>query len=264
LTTKTQRQQQLEEDFTFIASVNIGSEFTRDEDIARLQVLAQQEWERHFDDRLGLSHIELMRYPTGPVELPVKEPLLSDRAEHIIPRVRNKEYDPAFGIKMTIPEHLYNLGEIYNLSVQRGTLTAEDRFKINEHIISTIKMLENLPFPDELKQVPRYASTHHETVKGTGYPRQLKGDELSVPERIMVLADIYEALTAADRPYKKAKPISEAIHILSRMVANEHVDKEVFELFLTSGVYLEYAKAFLPAEQIDEVDISVYLQSVND
>jgi HD-GYP domain-containing protein (c-di-GMP phosphodiesterase class II) len=97
-------------------------------------------------------------------------------------------------------------------------------------------------------------------MRGSGYPRRLKGDELSTPERIMVLADIYEALTAADRPYKKAKPVSAALDILFKMVQNEHVDVEVFELFLKSGVYLTYAKRFLPAAQIDEVDISKYLR----
>ena len=115
---------------------------------------------------------------------------------------------------MEVPHYLGNLGELYNLSVSRGTLTTEDRFRINEHMISTIKMLESLPFPDELSKVPRYASTHHETMRGSGYPRRLSGDELSVPERILAVADIFEALTASDRPYKKAKTISEALDIL--------------------------------------------------
>jgi HD-GYP domain-containing protein (c-di-GMP phosphodiesterase class II) len=120
-------------------------------------------------------------------------------------------------------------------------------------------MLDSLPLPDELAKVPQYASTHHETLIGTGYPRRLKADDLSVPERIMVLADIYEALTAADRPYKKAKPLSVAIDILYKMVEDQHVDREVFELFLTSGVYLDYARKYLQPKQIDEVDISRYL-----
>ena len=121
-------------------------------------------------------------------------------------------------------------------------------------------MLENLPFPEELSNVPRYASTHHETMIGTGYPRKLSSEDLSIPERIMVVADIFEALTAADRPYKKAKPISQALNILHKMAQREHVDIDVFELFLSSGVYLDYAKRFLPAEQLDEVDINNYLR----
>ncbi|MEF1175091.1 HD-GYP domain-containing protein, partial [Vibrio sinaloensis] len=143
-------------------------------------------------------------------------------------------------------------------SISRGTLTAEDRFKINEHMISGIKMLEALPFPAELSKVPRYASTHHETLKGTGYPRKLSAEDLSIPERILVIADIFEALTAADRPYKKAKPVSVAVDILHKMALDEHVDMDLFKLFLESGVYRDYAEQFLPEAQIDEVDISKY------
>ncbi|MDF1589009.1 MAG: transporter substrate-binding domain-containing protein [Gammaproteobacteria bacterium] len=258
---KQQKQRQLQQDFAFLANANIGSEFMSDEDVTRLKELAQQTWQRHFDNRLGLSHVELSRCPEIPEELPVTESLLADKPEHLEERVRGTDYDPGFGIKMAIPEYLYNNGELYNLSIKSGTLTAEDRFKINEHIISTIKMLENLPFPEELKRVPRYASTHHESMKGTGYPRGLSGEELSIPERVMVLADIYEALTAADRPYKKAKPVSVAVDILYKMVQNEHVDVEVFELFLKTGVYRRYAQQFLPEEQIDDVDINQYLRA---
>lgn len=107
--------------------------------------------------------------------------------------------------------------------------------------------------------MPRYASTHHETLDGRGYPRKLSAADLSIPERIMVLADIFEALTAADRPYKPAKPVSVAIDILHKMVLDKHVDRDVFELFLKSGTYLDYARRFLPAAQTDEVDVSRYL-----
>ena len=120
-------------------------------------------------------------------------------------------------------------------------------------------MLDAMPFPKELSNVPRYASTHHETLKGTGYPRRLTAEDLSIPERILVLADIFEALTASDRPYKKAKPLSVAIDILHRMSLDDHVDIEVFKLFISSGVYLDYAKRFLPEAQIDEIDVSKYL-----
>lgn len=252
-------QQQLQADFAFIAHCNIGSESMDDVAIERLKTLANVTWQRHFDDRLGLSPVEEDRFTDAPASLPATEFLLADKAEQIIPHQHSIEFDPKFGIKMTVPEHLYNLGELHNLTVRAGTLTAEDRFKINEHIISTIKMLENLPFPPELSRVPRYASTHHETMIGTGYPRGLTAEQLSIPERIMVLADIFEALTAADRPYKKAKPVSVAVDILHKMVEREHVDRDVFELFLRSGVYLQYAKRFLPPEQIDDVDITQYL-----
>ena len=261
LADKQQKQQQLQDDFSFIANANIGGEYMSDEHVERLKTLAEITWQRHFDNRLGLSHIEVERYGDSNNDLPVIENLLSDNTEHLIPRTRGADFNPEFGIKMDVPENLYNTGELYNLSIKAGTLTAEDRFKINEHIISTIKMLENLPFPEELKRVPRYASTHHENMKGTGYPRKLTADDLSIPERIMVLADIYEALTAADRPYKKAKLISESIDILYKMVQNEHIDVEVFELFLKSGVYLSYAKRFLPEAQIDSVDVTQYLRA---
>ena len=251
----------LKKDYAFVAGANVGGEFMSDEDISRLKSISKKQWYRNFDDGIGLSPVEEMRYSSKPTALPVIEFLLDDKPEHIIPRTGTAHhYDPSFEIKVDVPEHLYNLGEVYNLSISRGTLTTEDRFKINEHIISTIKMLETLPLPEELSRVPRYASTHHETLKGTGYPRRLKGDDLSIPERIMVLADIFEALTAADRPYKKAKPVSVAIDILHKMVLDQHVDPDVFNLFLSSGVYLDYAHAFLSQEQIDDVDISKYLQ----
>ena len=250
---------QLRDDFAFVAACNLGGEFLDDGASARLKALARQTWQRHFDDRLGLSRVEEGRFTDPAPELPVTEQLLADKPEHIIPREGVARYPERFGIRMEIPRHLYNLGELYNLSIARGTLTAEDRFKINEHIISTIKMLDSLPFPEDLALVPRYASTHHETLNGTGYPRGLSAEDLSIPERIMVLADIFEALTAADRPYKPAKTVSKAIAILHTMVLNHHVDRDVFALFLSSGVYLEFARRFLPPEQIDEVDISLYL-----
>ena len=253
------RQQALQEAFAFIATCNQGSESMGEEDVARLEQLAQMTWKRHFDDSLGLSQVELTRYTGDSRPLPVTEKLLADKPWHIIERTHGIDYDSRLGIRMDVPEHLYNLGELYNLSISRGTLTAEDRFKINEHVISTIKMLDSLPLPQELERVPRYATTHHETLDGQGYPRQLTADDLSIPERIMVLADIFEALTASDRPYKVAQPVSVAIDILHGMVQDNHVDKDVFELFLTSGAYLEYARRYLPPEQVDEVDVAHYL-----
>ena len=123
-------------------------------------------------------------------------------------------------------------------------------------------MLDSLPFPDDLANVPRWASTHHETLIGTGYPRKLHKEDLSIPERILVVADIFEALTASDRPYKKAKSLSESLKIMSYMVKDQHIDADIFELFLTSGVYLEYAKQHLEPTQIDQVDITLLLDDV--
>lgn len=253
--------QQLQDDFAFVASVNVGGEFLSDDKKTRLDSIAQKTWLRHFSDRIGMSPPEEQRLSNEETSLPAEERLLSDKPEHIIPREHDVNFDPQLGIKMNIPTDLYNQGELYNLKIERGTLTAEDRFKINEHIISTIRMLDALPFPEELSRVPRYASTHHEKMDGTGYPRKLSGSELSIPERIMVLADIFEALTAADRPYKKAKTVSQAINIMARMVEEEHIDAAVFELFLTTGTYKDYAERFLAPEQMDEVDVASYLKN---
>ena len=254
-----QQRKKLQDDFAFIAKSNVGGEFFSDADRQRLTAIAQTIWLRHFDDRLGLSPVEEARFTKDDVALPVQEYLLANKPEHIIARTGSVEHHARYNIKMDVPEHLYNLGEIHNLTIARGTLTPEDRFKINEHMISTIRMLEGLPFPAELARVPRYASTHHETMKGTGYPRKLKGEQLSIPERILAVADIFEALTAADRPYKKAKSMSESIAILYKMMLDEHIDRDVFELFLTSGTYMNYARRFLSAAQIDEVDVQQYL-----
>jgi HD-GYP domain-containing protein (c-di-GMP phosphodiesterase class II) len=110
-----------------------------------------------------------------------------------------------------------------------------------------------------MKKVPEYAGTHHETLIGTGYPRKLTENEISIPGRIMAIADVFEALTASDRPYKKAKTLSEAVRILSFMVKDKHLDKDLFRLFLESGLFLEYAKQYLTSSQIDEVNIKDFL-----
>lgn len=253
---------ELEADFAFIAECNVGSEFMAADKVQRLQQIGERVWLRHFDDRLGLSQQEAERCGASTGALPTEERLLADRPWHILPRSDWRPFDPKYGFEIEVPQHLYHFGELYNLSISRGTLTPEERFKINEHIIQTIVMLENMPFPKHLKRVPEYAGTHHETLTGSGYPRRLQGPELSIPMRIMAIADIFEALTASDRPYKKAKTLSEAIHILYFFKKDRHIDGELFDLFLTSGIYRRYAERFLRPEQIDEVDIAAYLGPV--
>jgi len=253
------RQVQLGDDFSFIAECNLGGEFMAPEKIDRLRKIAATTWLRHFDDRLGLAHGELKRYADTPVQLPVTEHLLEDKPHHIIQRPPTHVSDPKWGFKVEMPEHLYNQGELHNLSISRGTLTEEERFKINEHVMQSLIMLEQLPLPKNLKRVPEYAGTHHETLIGTGYPRKLNAKELSIPMRIMAVADIFEALTASDRPYKKAKTLSESIDILSFFKKDKHIDPDIFNLLLTSGVFKRYAEKFLLAEQIDEVEISKYV-----
>ncbi len=253
------RKKILFEDFSFVADCNIGGEFMEDRDITRLQEIAKTTWIRNFDIRQGLSHQEQKRYADEP-EAPCEERLLDNKASHITPwdKTAGDAY-AGMGFKVEVPENRYNQGELYNLMIKRGTLTEEERFKINEHIMQTIAMLEKLPLPKHLKRVPEYAGTHHETMIGTGYPRNLDETELSIPSRIMAIADIFEALTASDRPYKKVKTLSEAVRILSFFKKDKHIDPVLFDLFLTSGVYRQYAENFLLPEQIDEVDISPYL-----
>ncbi len=253
--------QTLMDDFNFISEMNIGGEFMSADKKARVQAIAQRTWLRHFNDRAGLSEVELLRYEKIEEQpLPVTEQLLNDKEEHLVERVDFDEQ--AYieqGFKLDVPEYLYNYGELYNLCIEKGTLSNEERFKINEHVIMTIKMLELLPFPDHMQKIPEYAGTHHETMIATGYPRQLNKEQLSIPARIMAIADIFEALTASDRPYKKGKTLSEALHIMSFMKKDQHIDAKIFDIFLQSGVYKEYAEKFLKKEQIDEVDIKSYL-----
>ena len=254
-----QLQSQLQADFAFVADCNLGGEFFGPDKVERLRAIASQRWQRHFDNRLGLAWEELSRHNDSAQELPVPEPLLADHAWHVIPRQSNQIPDASYGFKLEVPEHLYNLGEVHNLTISRGTLTNEERYKINEHIVQTIMMLETLPFPANLSRVAEYAGTHHETLDGKGYPRSLTADELSVPSRIMAIADIFEALTASDRPYKKAKTLSECLKILAGFRDRQHIDADLFALFLRSGVYLTYAERYLQPEQIDAVDVEPYL-----
>nr|MBC8158239.1 hypothetical protein [Alphaproteobacteria bacterium] len=242
----------------FMAECNVGGEFIAPEKIERLNAIEAIEWTRKLDDRVGLSQEEMKRIQVAAApELPVREPLLADRPEHIFER-NSKDFiseDNPHGFKLDTPENLYNLGEVYNLGVARGTLTAEERYKINDHMVQTISMLGQLPFPKHLRRVPEYAGGHHETMIGTGYPKRLTREDMSIPARCMAVADIFEALTASDRPYKKAKTLSESLRIMSFMRNDQHIDHEVFELFLRSGAYLDYAQRYLSPEQIDEVDI---------
>lgn len=259
-------QARLQDDFAFVAQANIGGEFMQDADIERLQHISQQRWQRHFDNRLGISRDEAQRYTGIPQPaLPVDEPLLADRLEHRVPWGERKppvtKGDPCnrWGFDMRLPAHASNHGELYNLSIRRGTLNDEERFKINEHIVQTIMMLSSLPFPRQMRRVPAIAGNHHEKLDGSGYPRRLGEHDLGIAERVMAIADIFEALTAADRPYKPPKTLSESVKILVFMARDRHIDGQLLELFLSSGVYRQYAEQFLRAEQIDEVDVPYWL-----
>ncbi len=146
--------------------------------------------------------------------------------------------------------------EIYNLTINRGTLTPEERQIINYHIIATINMLEALPYPKYLQRVPEFAGGHHERMDGKGYPKGLIRGQMSIQARAMGIADIFEALTARDRPYKKPMPLSQALTILGRMKQDNHIDPDLFDIFIYEKIYLKYAEKFLDPEQIDEVDVT--------
>ncbi len=155
-----------------------------------------------------------------------------------------------------VPERFLSKDEEANLNIPYGTLTATERETINHHIVATIKMLEALPWPRHLVNVPEYAGGHHERMDGKGYPKGLTRAQMSVQARIMGIADIFEALTAKDRPYKHGKTLSESLSILGRLKENGHIDPDLFDIFVKDRVYLRYAQEFLDPEQIDEVDLA--------
>jgi HD-GYP domain-containing protein (c-di-GMP phosphodiesterase class II) len=251
---------QLDEDFAFIATCNHGAEYMSQEHQARVREIGQRRWWRTMDNRLGLSAEERLRLPDAPLALPAQELLLADRPEHIVPRPPSEHLAAGnpWGFNIAQPEHLYNRGELYNLSVSRGTLTGEERYKINEHMVQTIKMLGELPFPRQLQGVPEIAGGHHEQINGKGYPKGLTGAQMSLQARMMAVADVFEALTADDRPYKPGKTLSEALYIMRRMAVEQHLDADLYELFLRSGVCTEYARRYMKTALIDVDDVLRY------
>ncbi len=146
-----------------------------------------------------------------------------------------------------------------NLCISRGTLTERERLVINGHMVQTVRMLERLPFPEDLKRVPEYAGGHHEKMDGTGYPKGLFAGDMSIPARVLAIADVFEALTASDRPYKSGKPLSVTLQIMGHMKRHNHLDPALFDEFLRSGVYKQYARRFLTEDQIDDVDVDALL-----
>ena len=255
---------ELDDDFAFVGECNIGGEAMAPEKVARLERIAAVTWQRTLDDRLGLSWEESARQPERKETLPVVEHLLADKPAHLLAHdAAPLTPDNPWGFVIKPPPHKANLGELHNLSIRRGTLTEEERYHINDHIVQTIMMLEALPFPKNLRRVPEWAGGHHEKMDGSGYPRGLTRDQMSIPARIMMIADIFEALSARDRPYKARKTLSECVEIMARMSRERHIDPDLFELFLKAGVYKEYAGLFLLPDQIDEVDLRRYLGSLH-
>jgi HD-GYP domain-containing protein (c-di-GMP phosphodiesterase class II) len=198
------KSERINSDLTFLRHINIGGEFMKDDDIARVKNIA-----------------------------------------------KNYTWTDAHGNVQDV----LNENEIENLIIRAGTLTGDERQVVNHHIDMSIAMLESIPWPKDLKNVTEYAVGHHERMDGKGYPRGLTKDQMSVQARVMGIADIFEALTAKDRPYKKFKTLSESMHILGKMSLTGHIDPDLFDIFVRKQVYLRYANEFLDPEQIDEVRV---------
>jgi HD-GYP domain-containing protein (c-di-GMP phosphodiesterase class II) len=196
----------LRDDCLFIEKANVGGEFMKAEDQARVKQIASRTWHDH----LGME-----------------KPMLTET-------------------------------EVAYLCIERGTLSFDERQKINDHMKVTIQMLESLPFPKNLKRVPEYAGGHHEKMDGTGFPRGLKREQMSWPARMMAIADIFEALTSSDRPYKAPMKISQSLSILQKMRQQNHIDPDLFDLFLKSRVWEKYARIYLRPEQLDINDPTPY------
>ena len=244
----------LDEDFAFVAACNLGGEHMDDAVLERLAIIGARPWLRTLDKRLGVSRDELGRMlGAGVPDAPAPETLLMDNPEHIIPRGEKDRLpgDNPWGFCLDMPNALYNRGELYNLRVRRGTLTVEERYKINDHITRTIMMLEDLPLPKSLSRVPEIAGAHHETMDGRGYPRRRKREEMSWEARMMAIADIFEALTAWDRPYKASKTLRESLEIMEIFKLNNHIDPHLYELFLAADIPGRYAAEYLKPEQND-------------
>jgi hypothetical protein len=238
------RVSQLEAQFALVADANIGDAEINTDAIYALHDIAELKWTRHFDRTLGLSWAENERLSDAELASlrePGTESILMDREDHIYQG--------------------FNRGELYNLSVPHGTLTSEERQVINDHVVVTQDMLAQLPYPRELQRIPEIAGNHHEKMDGSGYPRGLTGEDMGILEKVMVIADIFEALSAVDRPYKRPKLLSECIAILADMRDKGQIDNDLFELFLVSGTYTDYGRRYLRPDQCDEVDIEQFIIS---
>jgi len=220
----------LDEEREFLRKANIGGEFMSEEHQEKVKQIAQRYW----------------RTPEGE-----EQPLLfhDEECEALFYPLKENEVRDEEDLRKF-------KGEVENFCIPKGTLRDKERKHINYHINATINMLEALPYPKNLARVPEFAGGHHERMDGKGYPKGLKREEMSVQARAMGIADVFEALTAADRPYKKAMSLSLALTILGRMKLDNHIDPDLFNVFIHEKVYEEYAKQYLQADQIDEVDIT--------
>lgn len=235
--------QDLDADFAFVAACNLGERTLDAADGARLLRIGARTWQRTIDDRIGISALEMQRKARVPPRpLPAWEHLLADRLEHLVDAEVPEIRDLPRGSRLSAPRHRLNCGELYCLSVRAGTLTEEERYLINAHVLGTIAMLSSLPFPAELASVPEVAGSHHEHLDGSGYPHGKRGEELSLAARMLAIADVFEALTASDRPYKPGMSPDEALMLMEQMARSGHLDPELFALFVAAGVPARYAE----------------------
>ncbi len=247
---------ELDDDFAFVARCNLGSENMAEADLQRLQRIARRRWLRTLDDRLGLSWEEAQRKAgQPPAALPVEEPLLADRPDHLIERPEQERIAPdnPWGFRMRVPEYKFNLGELYSLSVRHGTLTEEERYLIKHHIVQTLIMLGHLPS----RRTSRRSRHGRQSSRADGRQR------LPAPAQRRTVepagahdghCDIFEALTAVDRPYKRGKTLSESLMLMANMCRNGHIDPDLFRLFIRHDLPRQYGERFLAPEQIDAVD----------
>jgi HD-GYP domain-containing protein (c-di-GMP phosphodiesterase class II) len=239
-----QRWQDLDEDFAFVAACNQGSGPLPPAARARLRQIGRQVWLRSLDDRLGISREELARKGrVPPRSLPAKEHLLADRLEHLVDWLPGEPMSqplvqPSVGGQQTPPpRHKLNLGELYNLTCAGGTLTPEERHLMDAHAGRTLAMLTELPWPRHLSQVPAIAGAHHEHPDGSGHPRGLRGEAIPLLARVLAVADVFEALSANDRPYKPPQPLTRCLAMLVDMALAGQLDATVVRAFLVGQVW---------------------------
>ena len=254
----------LDDEFAFIAKINQGEYSINQQELARLEQIASRSWYRTLDDSIGLSWEEKHRlaHRVQP-RLPYKEALLKNAIEQQIPwSDAQQQQFSHWPFKMQPTALQFNRGELYNLSITKGTLTDEERFIINNHIVQTINMLNKLPYPPHLARIPEIAGGHHERLNGKGYPMGLTANNFSIDARIIAIADIFEALTARDRPYKGIKTVHESLIIMANMAKEQHIDEGLLRIFIEQKIYLTYAKQFLDPFQYQYVDEEIIIAAL--
>ncbi|WP_428775864.1 HD domain-containing phosphohydrolase [Vibrio sp.] len=260
--TLTERLQQLDQDFAFVAQCNNARHPLTDEDIIRLGQISKMEWKRTLDDQLGVSLMELQR-AGEPSRLPCWEPLLADKPVHRFPWPDPREVIQLQNNYSIQPgDWRFDRGELHNLTVRSGTLTEEERFVINLHAVETEQILSALPYPNSLSHIPNIVAGHHERMDGKGYPVGIKEEQLSIPARILALADVFEALTSGERPYKQGKTLDQAVEVMTEMATSGHIDPKLYIVFLENQLDQQYAERFLPDSQHIEFDRVEHIKRV--